>query len=453
VPDFSDRARAAVRALLGVSTYEKPKGYGPALDDPTVERIRESLGGQLQLIPTTKLRWYLADLEAAQALADQGDLSEAAKLYRAMRRDGVLAGVLSTLTSGLVRLPKKFYGSPETVKALQARNGTRSVFDDMFPPAELSLLAADGRVLGVGVAELVPVAGRDFPVMVRLDPEYLRFRWNENRWYYNSTAGLLPITPGDGRWILHVPGGRLAPWTSGLWPALGRSFINKEHALLHRSNYSAKLANPARTVTAPVGASENQRLGMLRRLIEWGINTVVELPVGWQVGIVESNGRGYDVFQAEIDTSDREITIDIAGQVVTVDGGTGFVNADIHRSIRADIIQDVGSGLGYTLNTQGIPPYVAARWGAYAIETAAIVEWDVRRPKDQKDEAQAMLSFAQSLTQLEEALRARGLELDVRELLTRYQIPVRGANNGVDSDVVNDDDDSREMPRAAGMLN
>ena len=422
--------RDLVDALLGVSAYSPPKGVGPQIDDPAVERIRETLGGNLAQQPTTQIRWYLADLESAQYNADAGDISRAAQLYRAMRRDGTISGLLSTLTDGLVRLPKKFYGDDRSVTALRARNGSRSVFDDMFPPSELALLAADGKCLGVSVAEMVPVPGRDFPVMIRLEPEFLRYRWVENRWYYTSVAGLLPITPGDGRWILHTPGGRLAPWTSGLWPALGRSFINKEHALLHRSNFGAKLANPARAAFAPAGATENQRAGFLKRLIAWGTNTVFELPVGWDVKIIESNGRGYDVFQAEIDTSDREISISIAGQVVTVDGGAGFSNSDIHRAIRSDIIQSTADALAYTINTQGIPQYVAQHWGPEAIATGAILEWSVARPKDLEAESRSMQTAASAIDALDQVLQRHGRELDIDELTTRFGIPILGDQNG-----------------------
>src|SRR5205085_2623084 len=102
---------------------------------------------------------------------------------------------------GLVRLPKRFRGDPRIVQALElGHDKVRSVFDEMFPPAELALLAGDGELCGVGVGELVPVEGRDYPVLVRLDPEYLVFRWNENCWYFRSVIGLIPITPGDGRW-------------------------------------------------------------------------------------------------------------------------------------------------------------------------------------------------------------------------------------------------------------
>ena len=411
-------------ALLGVSTYSPPKGYGPELGDASVERIRESAGGNLAQMPTTATRWYLKQLEDATFQADVGNLTNIAQLSRAMRMDGAISGLLRTRTSGVTRLPKKFFGNHPSVDELKSRNGSRSTFDDMIPPNELSMLDTDGIILGVGVAELVPVPGRDFPVMVRLEPEYLRYRWVENRWYYTSIAGLLPITPGDGRWVLHVPGARIAPWTSGLWKCLGRAYINKEHALMHRSNYSAGLANPARIAEAPQGATEEQRGSFLAKLMRWGTNTAFALPPGYQAKLLESNGRGFEVWQQEIDTCDREASIAIAGQVVTVDGGTGFSNQDVHDHIRGDIVKEDADQIAYTLNTQVLPPYIARKWGVGDIQTGAQFEFDVSRPKDMKDEAASIKDVSTAIAQLQQVLANTGYQLDLAEMTMRYGIPV-----------------------------
>lgn len=411
--------------LLGVSAYQQgiPGGAGSAdIDSPEVKRAREALGGNIQPLPTTRLRWYLKDLESAQEGADAGYLRLASQLYRTMRRDGTMSGLLNTRTAGLVRLPKRFYGNPTVVEQLERKNDSRSVFDEMFPPSELALMAADGIVLGVSVAEMVPVPGRDYPVMVRLEPEFLQYRWNENRWYYNSIVGSLPITPGDGRWILHVPGGRLTPWTSGLWPALGRSFINKEHAILNRANYAAKLANPARAAIAPIGATEAQRVGFFKRILAWGTSTVFELPVGWDVKLIESNGRGWEVFEKEIATSDHEMMVALAGQVVTTDGGAGFANADIHRGIRQDLIQETGEALAYTINTQGIPQYAAMAFGVDVLETPAWVEWDTKTWTDLNQESDVLSKLGPAIQALENALAPFGENIDVRELATRFGV-------------------------------
>jgi hypothetical protein len=419
--------RKIIASLLGLSAYAPPKGYGPELDERVVEMVREQMGGQLQPLPRTHLRWYLDDLETAQHAADAGNLEAAAQLYRAMRRDGVLSGLLGTRTSGLVRLPKQFYGDQEIADVLRKNNGTRSVFDEMFPPAEVSALASDGIVLGVGIAEMVPVEGRDYPVLVRLDPEFLQYIWSENRWYFISIAGRLPITPGDGRWILHTPGPRMSPWTFGLWPALGRSFINKEHAMMSRSNFSGKLANPARAAIAPAGATEPQRVGLLKALIRWGLNTTFELPPGWDVKLIESNGRGREVFQDEINTSDQEYMVALAGQIVTTTGGSGFAGTnDMFRQIRADLVQDTGETLAYTLNTQGLPQFIVNRWGEDALlDELTTMQWDTRTPKDLEADARTMGGLGQGIQQLDAALAPHDREVDIRETLVKYGIAIR----------------------------
>jgi len=270
----------------------------------------------------------------------------------------------------------------------------------------------------------VPVEGRDFPIFVRLDPQFLWYVWSENRWYFRSAVGLLPIVPGDGRWVLHTPGGRVSPWKGGLWRALGRAYIRKDHALMHRDNWEAKLANPARVATAPAGATEEARRGFFARLMAWGVNTVFSLTPGWDVKLLESNGRGYESFTATIAEQNNEFVISVAGQTVTTDGGAGFANADIHKSIRADLIKETADGLAYTINTQGLPAFIVDRFGEGALEDGCSVEWDVTPAKDRNSEAQALVAVASAITSLTAALTVHNLALDAEAMCVRFGVPV-----------------------------
>lgn len=423
MPALSQRFVNAAKALMGFSSYAgKQPTFGP--DEQTQRTVRENFGGQLQLLPTTQTRWYLEDLEIAQRLADTGKLNLVGQLWRAMKRDGYIQGLTETRTAGLVALEKRYRGRQDMIDALKSANGSRSIFDEMFPPSELALLAGDGLGVGIGVGELVPVEGRDFPVLVRYDPEFLVYIWQQGRWYYQSVAGLIPITPGDGRWVLHVPGGRVTPWQSGLWPSLGHAFIVKDHAKSYRSNFSAKLANPARVAHAPIGATEENRSGFLANLIAWGLNTAFDLPPGWEVSLLESNGRGWEVFGTEIDTSNFEIMIALAGQVVTVTGGTGFANASIHQTIRADLIKKTADALAYTLNTQAIPPWAWQHFGPEALAECPRVEWDIAPPADRKADADAITSVATAIGAIRPVLAVEGKALDTDALVNRFGIPI-----------------------------
>ena len=417
--------RDRVAALLGVSAFREPAlGRVVSPDEKTVEAIREAHGGQLQVTPQSQTRWYLRDLESAEHAADTGDLSPAARLMRSARKDGVYSGVLSTRTGGLVRLPVRFRGDERITEQLkQGNDETRGVFGEMFPATELALIAADGVELGIGVGEMVPVVGRDFPVFVRLDPEFLWYRWNENQWYYRSIAGMLPIVPGNGRWVLHMPGGRVAPWQHGLWRAIGRAYIRKEHALYHADNWEAKLANSARVAVSPQGASEAQSDKWFRSVMAWGVNTVFGLTPGYDVKLLESNGRGYEAFRQTIEDQNNEFVIAVAGQTVTTDGGTGFSNQDVHKSIRADLIKETADGLAHTINTQGLPQWIIDRFGEDALSPGAVVEWDVTPPKDRTAEAAALKTTAEAMAQLTQALATHGLTLDAKALAITFGVP------------------------------
>ena len=418
--------RDRVAALLGISAFRgAPDTIQPSIDSKEVDAIREAHGGQLALTPQSQTRWYLRDLEAAELAADTGDLSFAARLMRSARRDGIYGGVLSTRTGGLVRLTKRYRGDPEIKDALDVNDDeTRGIFDEMFPATELALLAADGFELGVAVAEMVPVVGRDFPVMVRLDPEWLWYRWNDNRWYYRSIAGMLPIVPGDGRWILHMPGGRVSPWQHGAWRAIGRAYIRKEHAAFRKDNWEAKLANSARVAVAPQGASETQKDSWFRSVMAWGVNTVFGMTPGYDVKLVESNGRGYESFQQTISDQNDEFKMSVAGQLVTSDGGAGFQNSDIHKSIRADLIKETADGLAHTINTQGLPQYIIDHFGEEALFPGSAVEWDVTPPKDRNAEAMGMQTAAGAISSLTSSLATHGLKLDARAMAIQFGIPI-----------------------------
>lgn len=406
------------------SVYVKdPSDLDQNLNDPEVEKRRRAFGGaSLTPLSTTQLRWYPADVERAMRLADAGDLSSASRLWTACQHDGIVSGVLSTRTDGLVQLPRDFTGDARLIDALRNPSaGVRDLFDEVFPPSELAMLTADGIGIGIGVAELVPVKDRLFPVMVRLEPEFLRYRQDESRWYYHSTVGALPITPGDGRWILHMPGGRVNPWRRGKWAAVGEPWIRKTHAAAHDNNWISKLANPARVAVSPIGATQIDRQSWFRQVMAWGLNTVFGMPVGYDVRLLESNGKGYDAFDLTIKRSEREMIVALAGQEVTVDGGSGFQNNDIHATIASSLIQSSATQLALTLNTQGIP--VLADLLAMPNRTA-LVHWDVTPPADLKAIGESYQVLGNALAALTSELIKHGMAPDVDKIVARMGVPV-----------------------------
>jgi hypothetical protein len=153
----------------------------------------------------------------------------------------------------------------------------------------------------------------------------------------------------------------------------------------------------------------------------WGVNTVFGLPPGWDVKLLESNGTGFKVFQDTIDSADKEFMVALAGQIVTITGGAGFANADIHASIRSDLIQDDGDGLAATINDQALPFVVNRLFGG---DSYASVAWDTKPPADLNAEATAISAAAKAIDDANTALAPYGMRVDAKEIATRFKMPV-----------------------------
>jgi hypothetical protein len=398
--------------------FTRSRSLSTPRDLPLGDTFQEGYDRQLAIPQLTQTRWALADLEGAIRAADSGQMRIAARLCESLRRDGVIHGVLSTRSLGLVQLPVKFKGDEELVK------GCEEDFRTTFPNPELALLDSDGTLLGVAVGEFVTVNGAR-PVLRRLDPQWLWYRWAEDRWYYQSIRGLLPINPGDGRWVLHCPGGAVKPWGQGLWMALGRAYIAKEHAYFLRENYSHKLANAARVAVSPSGASDTQQQGWFEKVAAWGVNSVFGARPGYDVKLLESNGRGYEVFKETIEGCNEEIIITLAGQLVTTTGGSGFISGNMFQAIASDLIQGDGDSLAATLNVQALPWWANARYGAGAMERRISAAWDVTPPQDLNSKATAMTAAATAAKALNEVLASSGKEVDMVEMVRQYGVPTR----------------------------
>lgn len=428
--------RDLVASLLGISAFAPPTQPGPTLGTPAVNQARESVGGSLEAIPAIRLRWYPPDIERAQIQATRGDMTMVGQLSESMSIDGVIRGLLDARTS-VVNFPRRWYGEQDVIDVLQSKNASdRDVYDEMVPSTEARLMCGDGIKCGVSIGEMVPVRGRDYPVLVRRYPQNLLYIWSLNQWYYRSIVGNIPITPGvpdaDGNaWVMHFPGGRLSPWNSGLWNTLGRSYINKTQTLFARQSYEMKHSHPARVAFAPLGASEEERKGFLNGVIRWAMNAAFTLTPGWDLKLIESNGRGIDIYEHSIKTYNEEIATALCGSAVMLQGTAGFSNMDVFRVVQTDLITTTADAWDHTVNTQILPAFIGRRWGRGKLSTATTIKTDTQAPKDRATEATTMLAVANAVKGLVEALAAAQtpedqnlIRLNIVELVRRFGVPI-----------------------------
>jgi phage gp29-like protein len=296
---------------------------------------------------------------------------------------------------------------------------------------------------------------------VRRFVQNVYYLWPRNQWYYRSIAGLIPIVPGvptaDGNtWILHIGGGRLAPWNSGLWNTLGRSYINKTQTLFARQSYIMKHSHPARVATAALGATEEDRNGVLAGVIRWALNAAFVLTPGWDLKLIESNGQGIKVYDADIENHNRDMATSLCGSSAMLQGTAGFSNLDVFRVVQTDLIETSSTSWDHTVNTQILPGFIGNRWGVDALRNATTIQTDVVPPKDKKVESDTYVQLANAIKGLVEAVAqaqvAAGVTepvaVNVKELLERFGVPFE--KTGVDPQKLLEAANDTNRPAANG---
>lgn len=376
-------------------------------------------------IPETITEWCFEFIQTAIQQSDQGRLKLPAQLCDGIQRDCVASGVLSTRTDGLVRLPIKWTGNDKILLSYwEGTENRKSIYSKKVPTAESVKMLADGILLGVSLGEMCPVVGPDpyvDSVLQRVDPQFIEYDRIENCLYY-CAGERIKITPGDGRWVVYAPGGLNEPWKRGKWLSLAEPFIGKISAFYNSQGYASKFANPARVAYTPLTSTQRDRELIQDGLINWGINQSFTLPENYEIKLLESSGKGWEIFKSQIESSNQDIMIALAGQVVTTLGNPGFSNGYIHQAIRADLIQSSAESFAECINQQIIVPWVNKFFGADAIKNSPELYWDTTPPTDLAAEADTLTKVGSAVSSINSNFAAYKKRLNLLKLEEKFNL-------------------------------
>lgn len=432
---LKDQLSLTIRQRQGEDTSITKQLMQP-LSRLSPQEVRAKNSGRLNYPRTQLVDVYQEEVnDALQLLNQTGNYREAGRISQlALASDGWVSGVFGTFTASITSLPRKFLGDPEILRDLSQgyaglKGDPRSLFDVIVRPSVFSSMLVDARMLGVSVAELVWLPDLDYPIVARLDPQFLQLDRYSNTWFYRTDTGQsLEVIPGDGRWILLTSGGASEPWNGGIWAAVARDYARKSEALLNFQNWQRKHASPIRVGQTAQGSTAVDYEDYLEQMIEWsGTNTSVVLPPGWTLDLKETNGQGYAAYAKTVEMSNESLTVAIVGQLLTVTGGQGFSNGEVGLTVRGDLTKRYANDIANAFSEQLLPYVVAAKYGSVDRPVALVLE--TSPPKDKSAVAKAMSDSAAAIKAVVEAselAKQAGLNAykpDITELQRQFGIP------------------------------
>lgn len=364
--------------------------------------------------------WTLDLIRQAEVTADTGTLRWAAELCDAICADDRAKAARLQL-SGLFGLPLAFEDGVGRLRrrarrAIEVEEDWWSAFSD----ETLLDLLMWGVVLGVGLARItwVEERGRVVPRLEVWHPRALRWDPWTSTWRVRLFDGSeIPITPGDGTWVLYTPQAENEPWKHGAWKPIARWWRAKRYAMGDWGRHSEQ-ASGLKVATTEDGTDED-RTRIATDLSGAGSDVAMALPPGWDMKQLSVAASTVDVFDRLIDAADDATTISFLGQNLTTEVKGGSYSAtSVHETVSRSVLRALASSLAGTLRAQVLVPWAIFNFGA--VDVAPWPAWDLSPPTDRKQDTEIL----EGRTRVAVAVAGQGAPVDWRKFAEAAEIPL-----------------------------
>lgn len=386
--------------------------------------------------------WRVADLRAAEQLANSGTLSRAADLCEAMLGDDRIPVVLNTRVNALLGADLSFVPGRGRKKnqAIRKLEGEEDWYT-AFPSDRLGQMLLWGRLLGVGLAqnnwgEYPDHGGRVIGRIENYHARFLRQDQRSRKWFVLVEGGAsqeVPIEPGDGKWILFTPYGPDRPWTMGLWRGMARLWLLKRYATDDWGTHSEVHGNPIKRGKPPAlttpgqgtqqGAGDSakkRRQELAQDLRDLRANSAIVLPPGFDFDLVEATARTWEMFQAQINLANTCFAIMANGSNLPTEvSGSQGTGATAQHLVRVDYKKADDEALATATHDQNLTHWAKFNFGDAGL--APWAEWDVEPPADLQARATTLKLLADTISVFLDS----NVPIDVEALAEEFELPLK----------------------------
>jgi hypothetical protein len=400
----------------------------PTRDIPGMRARAEVITREIPNV-TVQQGWGIADVRDAIVDLSSGLFDQPAQLLDAIAGDSRVQSAMRSRSGGLLGRPIKFKIPDRYKKDPQAKKCLR-IWENHWPrmeaePALLDMLETS-HCMGFSYSQILWDTGREIwrPYLQTYNTRFSYYHWLYRLHVGITLDGSIPITPGDGHWVLHAPYGSYRGWMRGALRAVAQWWLARSYALRDWARYCEKHGFPLLINDVPFGADPQAITDLRVQLATIGQESILSVPGSvdinkygkYDLRYLEPKDQGWESFKGLIEQCNDEITLALMGQNLTSQVKEGsFAAARVHADVRQDILEADARALSRTIYTQVARPFAAMNFGN--AEFAPLVTWDVRPVEDQKAKADTFQAFCTGLAQM----RAAGFQLkDAHKFARRF---------------------------------
>jgi phage gp29-like protein len=319
--------------------------------------------------------WDVASVRSALGNLERGYFARASQLADHMLRDERIASALDTRINGLLSVPMRFTPA-NNVRGKTVARDLEANWYSIAPEDTLREMLRYALMLGVAPAYLRwdRTGARWYPTLTPWHPQWLEYRdFTEPPGYHLQTRdGYIPVTPGDGQWVILTLGGR-RPWINALVRRLAIPFLVRSFAYRDWARSSEVHGMPAWLAKYPEAAKEGDISNFMDSLYDLGNEIRVKLPQnaegkGYGLELLEAKADTWRVFDSLIAKTESSIAIGVLGQNLTTEVKEGSrAAAQVHNNVRDDYKRSDANSISTSLREQVIKPFAQVNDGSAAL--------------------------------------------------------------------------------------
>lgn len=378
-----------------------------------------------------------------------------AQLLDSITNDSRVQASMRSRSGGLLGRPVRFAVPKKYRHDSDAKHCLRA-WERHWPqmhaePALLDLLETS-HLLGFSYSQILWDTERSIwvPYLQSFNARYSYYYWPSREHVAVTLDGQVPITGGDGGWVLHTPYGSYRGWMRGALRAIAQWWLARSYALRDWARYSERHGFPILLADTPFGADPDDVVAYRLALQGLGQESVLQVPAGpdvqkygrYDLRYLEPRDRAWQGFQALVQQCNDEITLALLGQNLTSQVKEGsFAAARVHADVRQTFLEADARALAKTFYVQVLRPFAALNYGDP--DLAPTVTWDVRPQEDLEQKAKTFQALATGIQQL----RTAGFALKNPEKFAR-----RFGLTGMDIEAVPPVQIEAQLARATGKV-
>lgn len=424
LPHQSGPAGIPLADLARIYSNDTPSNGGGQPIDPLNASTRAKAKTIVRDLPlvTVQNTWTVDQARGALYAHMMGQFDASAQLFDSILGDDRVMATMGSRISGLFGREARFSSANDSDAAKECRLAWEAWWPRLSGDSAMSEMHTYGIGMGFSPAQLVwdtskPVWG---PYLRPWHPRFTYFDWSSRFMMALCQEATVPITPGDGKWVLHSPHGEYRGWIRGAIRALAEPWMLRHFAFRDMARFNEIHGMATRIGMVPAVSDPNERSDFEAKIANLGSDTAMILPQGvdgpdgsgYDYKLVEATATAWESFPGLIDRCDMAIILAILFQNLTTEvKGGSFAATSAHMDIRQSGLQGDDAAWANTIYNQIARPFA---WLNFGDADLAPRTWrDVEPRDDLRGNATQFQQFATAI----ELLARGGVQFsDVDEL-------------------------------------